>query len=332
MKRPLDRVRLGTIVLTVVIALATLGYWMAGWGWVDSLYMVVITIGTVGYGETRPMGDMMRLYTIVVIVVGISAGAYTFGGLIQMMAEGELNRVFSELRMSRGIERLKNHVIACGYGRMGQILTEEIGRSKLEFVVIDVDPARTEQVRALGQLALTGDATTEDVLQAAGVQRAKSLVTALPSDAANVFITLTSRNLNPELQIIARGEFPTTQKKLVQAGANRVVLPAAIGAQRIAAMLTRPSTLELMEIVAGRSSVDVEVDEWTVPAASALVGQTVREAETRRRHGLLVVAVKRSEGTMIFNPDGDFRFEAGDIVIVMGRPGDIERFRGDFAV
>lgn len=332
MRRPLDRVRIGAIVLGAIVALSTLGYRLAGWSWIDSLYMVVITIGTVGYGETRPMGDLMRVYTMFVIVFGISAGAYTFGGLIQLMAEGELNRVFSEHRMSRGIEQLKDHLIVCGFGRMGQILAEEMVRKKASYVVIDSDSTRTEQARAQGYLALTGDATEEDVLLNAGVERANSLVTALPNDAANVFITLTSRNLNPKLQIIARGEFPTTQKKLLQAGADRVVLPAVIGAHRIAAMLTRPSTLELMEIFAGKSTVDVEIDEWTIPANSTLVGRTVAEAETRRRHGLLVVAVKHAHGKMTFNPEASFAFSAGDIIIVMGRPTDIERFRHDFEV
>lgn len=319
-------------MLGAVVALSTCGYRLAGWSWVDSLYMVVITIGTVGYGETRPMGDLMRLYTIVVIVVGISASVYTFGGLIRMMAEGELNRIFSEHRISRGIEHLHDHLVVCGYGRIGQILAEEMERNKQTYVIIDNDPKRSEQARAQGHLSITGDATEEDILLKAGVERAKSLVTALPNDAANVFITLTSRNLNPHLQIIARGEFPTTQKKLLQAGANRVVLPAVIGAHRIAAMLTRPSALEFLEIFSGRSAVDVEIDEWTIPRGSPLIGKTVAEAETRRRHGLLIVAVKHAGGNMTFNPDSDFIFSADDIVIAMGRPANIERFRQDFSV
>jgi voltage-gated potassium channel len=163
-----------------------------------------------------------------------------------------------------------------------------------------------------------------------GIRRAKCLVTVLPNDAVNVFITLTSRNLNPQLQIIARGEQHSTHKKLLQAGANRVVLPAAIGAMRIAAMVTHPSTVELMELVAGRSVLDVEVDELHVPDSSPLVGRTIREIEARSRHGLLVVAIKHSHGGMIFNPEANLSFQSSDIIIVMGRVEDIERFRREY--
>jgi len=159
-------------------------------------------------------------------------------------------------------------------------------------VVLDNDPEVLAEAQNIGHLVLLGDGTEEEVLVAAGVERAQCLVTALPNDAANVFIMLTSRNLNRDLQIIARGEYQTTEKKLLQAGANRVVLPAAIGALRMAAMITRPSTIELMELVGGKSVLDVEIDEIAVSATSTLVGKTIVDAEARRRHGLLVVAVK----------------------------------------
>jgi voltage-gated potassium channel len=263
----------------------------------------------------------------VVILTGVSAAAYTFGGVLQMMTEGEIEKVVGTRRLAHDIAKLKDHVIVCGFGRIGQILCEELTRSKHSFVVIECSPERIELARSLGYLTQTGDATEEEVLAVVGIGRAKTLVTALPTDAANVFITLTSRNLNRSLQIIARGEFPSTQKKLLQAGANRVVLPAATGAQRMAAMVTRPSTIELLELVAGKSVLDVEIDEVAIPAGCPLVGNTVQSAETRRIHGLLVVAVKRRHGAMVFNPGADFVFEAGDTVIVMGKPDHIGRFR-----
>ncbi len=287
------RIRRGAIVLAMVLVAAVCGYRWFGWSWLDALYMVVITMATVGYGEHSQLPPPQQAFTIVVILVGISAAVYTFGGFIQMMTEGEIEKVVGTRRMAREIGNLKDHVIVCGFGRIGQILADELSRHHHPFVVIDTSVERIEHARSLGYLAQVGDATEEEVLMAAGIARAKTLVTALPCDAANVFITLTSRNLNRSLQIIARGELQSTQKKLLQAGADRVVLPAATGALRMAAMITRPSTVELLELVAGKSVLDVEVDEVTIPAASPLVGKSVIATEARRKHGLLVVAVKR---------------------------------------
>lgn len=249
-----------------------------------------------------------------------------------MVIEGEVDRVLRLGRNTRAIDQLHGHVIVCGYGRLGKLLAHELQAKKQSFVVVDIHPDSVADALERGYLALAGDATEEGTLQSAGVQRAKCLVTALSSDAANVFITLTSRNLNRGLQIIARGELQSTQKKLIQAGADRVVLPATIGAQRIASMITHPSTVELMELVAGRSVLDVEVDEFTIPAPCPLVGMSILSAETRHKHGLLVVAVKQMGGNMIFNPDAELKFGAGDVLIVMGRIDDIERFRREYSI
>ncbi len=327
MRTPLRRVRAGAIVLVIVFAVAVVGYRIAGRGWLDAVYMVVITISTVGYGEISVLSPGQQVLTIVVVVFGISAAVFTLGGFIQMMMEGEIERAFRLGRTTRAIEKLTRHVILCGYGRIGQILAHELNSKKQSFVVLDNDPEVLAEAQNAGHLVLLGDATEEQVLLAAGVERAQCLVTALPNDAANVFITLTSRNLNRDLQIIARGEYQTTEKKLLQAGANRVVLPAAIGALRMAAMVTRPSTIELMELVGGKSVLDVEIDEVPISVGSSLVGKTIVDAETRRRHGLLIVAVKQTGGNMVFNPGAELVFQPGDTLIVMGRLEDIDRFR-----
>lgn len=331
-RTPLERIRDGAILLTVVLSAATVGYRLAGWSWLDSIYMVVITVATVGYGEIGPMTPGLRILTMAVIVFGMTAGAYTIGGIVQMITEGEIDRALGERRLGREVAKLHGHVIICGFGRMGRILADELHRLKTPFVVIERDQPRIREANDLQYLALIGDATQEGVLEMARVQEAKTLVTALPDDDANVFITLTGRNLNRNLQIIARGEQPSTQKKLIQAGADRVVLPATIGAMRIANMLTRPSAVEFLELVAGKSTLDVEIDEMVIPDGSLLAGQTVSQAEARRKHGLLCVAIRRGAGQMIFNPDDDFKFETGDTIIVMGKPDDIGRFRGEYRV
>lgn len=328
MSTPLGRIRRGAVILIGIFVVAVVGYRViGGWTWLDSVYMVIVTISTVGYREIGEMDDRLKVFSIIVIVFGISAAVYTIGGFMQMVAEGEINRALGMRRATRDIEKLKGHVIICGFGRIGQILADEMRRRKQSFVIIDKDNGRLADAREMGILALGGDATEEDTLEKAGIDRAKSLVSALAADADNVFITLTSRNRNPKLQIIARGEFPSTQKKLIQAGADRVVLPAAIGAHRIANMVTRPSIVELMELVAGESTLDIEIDELVLPEKSSLVGKTVMQTEAHRSHGLLVVAVRRAEGEMIFKPNADFAFQPNDTVIVMGRVEDIERFR-----
>ncbi|MGD9645149.1 MAG: TrkA family potassium uptake protein [Pirellulales bacterium] len=323
----LRRIVRGVLALGVIFCLSVVGYRIAGWSWLDAIYMVVITISTIGYGEIGPMTPGLRLYTVLVIVCGLSASAYALGGLFQLALMSEVENYLGQRRMTHEIEQLENHTIICGYGRIGHIISDELHRELEQFVIIERDERTIGEARQNGYLALPGDATEETTLEAAGIQRAKCLVTALPDDAANVFITLTGRNLNPRLRIIARGELPTTQKKLIQAGADRVVLPAAIGGLRMASMVTRPSTVEFLELVVGHSSMDVELDELSIASGAPLIGRTVQQAEARRRHGLLVVAVKRADGKLIFNPDADFVFEPNDTVIVMGKVDDIRRFR-----
>lgn len=330
MKSPLKRVRTGAIVLCGVILAAVVAYRIAGRGWLDALYMVVITISTVGYGEASRLSPGQQWLTMGVIVFGISAAVFALGGFIQMMMEGEIERALNVGRTTRAIEHLERHVVLCGFGRVGRILAKELKNKGHSFVIIDNHPEAVGEAQNLDYLVLSGDATEEDVLRAAGIERARTVVTALPNDAANVFITLTSRNLNRDLQIIARGELPSTEKKLLQAGANRVVLPAAIGAHRIASMIMRPSTIELLELVSGQSTLDVEIDEIQLAASSPLVGKTTVDAETRRRHGLLIVAIKQKAGAMLFNPGAEVVFRSGDTLVVMGRVEDIDRFRREF--
>lgn len=332
MKSPLKRLQVGLVTLGVIFVVAVFGYWLGGWNLLDSVYMVVVTLSSVGYREAGKMTPALQVFTILLIVFGASAALYIVGGFVQMMAEGEINRALGLRRVTREIERLGEHIIVCGFGRMGEILAGELHRRKRSFVVVDNDPERITQAISLGYLALTDDATEEEALLHAGVKRAKTVVVTLPSDAENVFITLTARNLNPKLQIIARGELHATEKKLIQAGADRVVLPAAAAALRMAAMITRPSTLELIELAAGHYIAEVEIDELTIPSDSPLVGCTVRDSQTRRRHGLLIVAVRHADGRLKFNPDADTVFQSGDAVIAMGRAHDIERFREEYGI
>lgn len=329
---PWARVRLGAVILGVVSLSGVLGYRAAGLSWIDSVYMVVISLSTIGYTEAFTPTPALRLFTIYLIVVGLSALAYTSSGFLQLLTEGEINRVLGALRMTAGIGKLQGHVVICGFGRMGHILAAELSKQKRSFVIIDQNALRIAEALQLGYLAVHGDATEEATLTEVGLQRARTLVTVLPSDAANVFITLTARNLNRKLQIVARGEFPSTQSKLLQAGADRVVLPAAIGAQRIASMISRPYTLELIELVDGGHVMDVELDELQINPESRLIGMSVAEAEVHGKHGLLLVAIKPVGGSMVFNPEPQHVFQPGEVVIVMGRRDDTQKFRSQYGL
>ncbi len=332
MRTPLQRIRLGAILLGLILAASVIGYRWMGRTWLDATYMVVITVATVGYGEHSELPPAEQALTIAVILFGISAWVYTIGGLIQLMTQGEIAKVLGARRMTQEIRDLHRHVIVCGFGRMGQILAGELHHHKRPFVVIDNHPERVMLAGTFGYLVYNGDAAEEDVLQSVGILRAQTLVTVLPNDAANVFITLTSRNLNRGLQIIARGELQSTHKKLVQAGADRVVLPASIGAMRIASMVTRPATVDLLELVSGPKTMDIEVEELKILESCSLVTKTLEQTVGLRRHGLLTVALGRAEGSLTFNPPPAQAFAVGDTLIVMGRPDDLVRFRKEYSV
>ena len=332
MKTPLERIRIGFVLLAIIVVVSILGFGYLGYPWLDAIWMVVITISGVGYSERSGTTPEVKWLMIAVIVFGMSAAIYTIGGFLQLITEGELERLLGTRRMTREIERLKDHVIICGFGRMGQRLAETFHGRHREFVVIENDSERIEEARNCDLPCIAGDATDENVLLDAGIKRAHALVTALPTDADNVFITLTARNLSDRLQIVARAEHSSTDKKLRQAGANKVVMPAIIGAQQMVRMITRPTTADLMELVAESTNLDVELDEIKVPAEGPLSGVTVCETEAHRRHRLLVLAVKQADGNMVFNPDAEYTFKGGDIVIVMGGVDDMDRFRRQYEV
>ena len=234
MRTPLQRIRIGGIVLGIVFILSVLGYrYIGGYEWLAAIWMVVITVSTVGYGESSQLPASVQAMTILLILVGISASVYTFGGLIQLLLEGELEYVLGRRRMTKDIMALSDHTIICGYGRMGENLAQELTSQQRDCVVIDHDPQAIQDAVQHGLLCLLGDATEEETLQNAGLDRASTLVSTFPNDAESVFITLTARNLNASIRIIARAERESTHKKLRQAGADTIVMPTVVGARQM---------------------------------------------------------------------------------------------------
>ncbi len=333
MTHSITRIVTGFLVFFVTLLFAVMGYRIGGCGLIDSIYMVVITVFGVGYGEICPMPTTAhKVFNICVIVAGTSSAVYIVGGFIQMVTEGELQEALGVRRMTKGIENLEHHAIICGFGRIGQVLARKLEESRIPFVIIDHDVERTAYAEEHGYLVKTGNAADEEILRAVGVERANVLATVLPNDAVNVFITLTARELNPDLRILARGEIPSTEKKLKLAGADQVVLPASISANRIADMITHPATLDFLDQENGRntlnemlSRVDVQVDEVAIAPNSPLVNGTIGELEVQAKGTFIVVALRKANGKTVIHPPRYERLEANDILVVMGHRGDLPR-------
>ena len=327
----IQKMRRGLVIVSGTCALGVVGYVIAGWSLLDAVYMVVITIYGVGYGEVRPIDDpALKLFTLGLVVTGCSSAIYVLGGFVQMIAEGEIQRALGARRMSRGIEQARDHTIICGYGRVGQRLVEELRVSKIEFVVIDRNSERLAHAERDGMLVVVGDASEEEVLRRAGVERASVLATVLPGDAENVFVTLTARELNDEVQIIARGESEATERKLIRSGANRVVLPTQIGAAKIAQLIASPTVESLVGDVRAFARLNQDLEtfglgmlEIPIVENSSLAGSSIREVELTGDGGHVVVAIKRMSGEVIRNPKMDESVQANDKLIVLSHKEDL---------
>ncbi len=327
MNEALVQARRGAVVIGAIIVFSILTFhWLTEKPLLESIYWTVITISGVGYSQDagQAIGPGRQLLSIFVILVGMLALAYTIGMLIQAIVEGQIDRAMGARRMNKEIQRLKKHVIICGFGRIGQNLAHRLARHRVPFIVVDSCVESGAEAKAHDYLYLEGDATDEEVLHAAGIERAETVVNALSSDADNVFLTLTVHNLNPNARILARGEHPRTEKKLIQAGASQVVLPAVIGAERMADIIIRPEASHLLRCVGHESGMNAELEEFKFTSMSPFVGKTVREAEDE--HPVMIIALRRADGEQVFNPKDDLILEVGDVVIVMGPEAEVEQF------
>lgn len=337
MQSSLSRIVTGFLIFTITLVVAAVGYVGFGWTLLDAIYMVVITIFGVGYGEVKPLeSPAQKIFTILVIIAGTSSAVYIVGGFVQMLTEGEINRALDTKRKERSIASLQQHAIVCGFGRMGQVLARQLRDSDRAFVIIDPH-ADTNNVSTHDYLIYPGNPTDESVLQDVGIQRARSLVTVLPDDATNVFITLTARELNPNLTIIARGELPSTEKKLRLAGADRVVLPDTISAMQIANLIARPAAIDVLSQPDERSylnemlaQIDVQMEDLPIPAGSPMANKSVRELEVRSKGAFIVVALRQTNGTLIMRPSSTQLVNGGDTLIVVGHRGKLPRFAQRF--
>ena len=326
----------GLALFVATCAVGVGGYVAAGWSLLDATYMVIITIFGVGYGEVRPVDeDGLRLFTSGLIVAGYATAVYAVGGFVQFVAEGEINRALRERRQGLEIKKMRDHVIVCGYGRVGAILAQRLVEAQQELVVIDESVERIERAKVAGFAVVRGDAAEEDILLAAGIEQASRLATVLPTDSANVFVTLTATGLRPDLPVIARAEHPSSESKLTRSGATEVVLPTAIGADRIASLIVHPSAESLLQ-ASSQMGIDLgqdlgqlglRMEELCIVEGSPLIERPVREIEIGGNHGFLIVGLRRADGSVDVNPDESALLAEGDTVVVIGHADDLPELR-----
>ncbi|MEO5358951.1 MAG: potassium channel protein [Nitrospirota bacterium] len=312
------------VLQTLIVFLGTAGYMVIeGWNAFDSLYMVVITLATIGYQEVLPLTDAGRGFTIVLIILGVGVLAYTVNTAMRIVLEGELVEALGRRKMEKTIKEMKGHYIICGYGRMGQIICRELRSNNVPHIVIEKE--RSEEDMESAELFLKADATKDEVLIEAGIERANGLISVLSTDAQNLFVVLSARGLNPTLKIVARAGEESTECKLIRAGADRVVSPYNIGGLKIAHTILKPAVVDFIEFATKSGNIDLQIEELTVTEGSEFANRTLSDLGIGRKYGVIIMAVKRASGEMLFNPTHKSIVEAGDTLIALG---EVYKLRG----
>lgn len=315
MQNPFRRVRIGLAALALIMVAGTVGYLLLGFGLLDAVFQTVDTVGTLGFGTRRPFGDATKIFTIILILVGVGTALYAFSSVLELLIEGHMREALRRRRMERDISRMSGHVVVCGWGRVGREVTSFLDTAGRKVVVVDRDSGRLEEVPYPWVL---GDVTDDETLLAAGVPRAGTLVAALNTDADNLFVTVASKSMSPKLQVIARARSDTSEPKLLRAGADRVVNPQRLGADRMAAFVTQPHVVDFIDVVMHDGSLEFRLEEITVTPSSELRGKTLWSAHLHDRTGALVLAIRRQDGTFVTNPSPGIEMESGDVLISVG--------------
>jgi len=331
MERFNPRYPLNTLFRAVAALLGLVGIGVAGFHWlegfspVDSLYMTVITISTVGFGEVHPLSPLGRLFTIGLILGGVGIVAYTLTAGMEYLVSGEWRSQWIERRERQMLDTLSGHIIVCGFGRVGRFVAQDLKAEEVPFVILEKDPERVEQTRRFGYLVLQGNAANENLLEQAGIRRARGLVAAVDSDAENVYIALTARGLNPGLYIIARANFEESEPKLLRAGADRVLLPYRISGKRMVTMLLRPEVADFLDEVSFAGGMELLLEQVTLEKESALEGLTLAEARSALKADITVLAYKEPGSTKNLRPGPDTKLTGGMQILALGTRDDLRR-------
>ena len=319
MTRGRPTVILGVGLLCFWVAAGSLGFsWIEDWSLLDGFYMAVITLSTVGYGEAHPLSDQGKVFASFLIVIGLATAVYTFTSLGQTLLEGELAQVLGRRRMKSHRGKLEDHYIVCGNGRVGRTVSSYLARRDLPFCVVEIEPAAEEELREHRYRYVIGDATEDKNLILAGLPKAKAVFALLPSDADNLYLTLSAKGLNPSAVVVARASAKVVEPKLERAGADHVVSPYELVGLRLLQKVLNPTLMEFMDLAIHREHLQLVMEEFRVPSDSAVAGFSIDEAKIRSRYGLIVVALKRPDGPMVFNPDSGEKMEPGDVLVLLG--------------
>ena len=308
------------VIFVLLLLCGTFGYmYFENMGFWMGMYLTIITVFTVGYGDFVPIHPSGRVFTVFLVITSVSFVFYTFTKVTETMIEGELRGLYKRRKMNKEISRLRDHYIVCGFGRIGKEICKILQEHHRAFLVIEKDDEELKVLEELQYMRLQGDAAADEVLLSAGIDRAKGLVSVVASDADNLYITLTARGLNPGLYIMARSSGgPGVQTKLKRAGATKVISPYSIGARRMAHLIVRPTVTDFIDLTMRAGELDLMMEELLVSPTSHLNGKNLIESEIRKKYDVIVVAIKRQDGTMLFNPKPDSVIMAGDILIVLG--------------
>lgn len=308
------------IPLLLILVFGTGGYMLfEGVSCIDALYLTVITITTVGYGDIVPVQPSGRLFTVLLVFSGVGYVMYLFGQITEAMVEGGLKKIVGRRKMSKQIAKLQDHYIVCGFGRIGMEICSILRENNRRFVVLERDEEVVKEIDKHGYFVIMGEASDDDVLIEAGIKRARGLIAVVSSDADNLYITLTARGLNADLFILSRSSgIPGVGRKLKRAGASRVISPYAIGARRMAQLIVRPTVMDFIDFAMKSSELGLRMEEIVVSEAATFAGRTLMESGLRKKYDIIVVAIKRGDQPMIFNPKPDEKIMAGDILILLG--------------
>lgn len=321
-----SKLKLSLFLLFATIGFGTFGYVIfEDMPPFEAFYMTLITISTVGFSEIKPLSDIGRGITIVIIILGISLLTYTLGQFARIFVEGELRKVLGRRKLDKQISALKNHYIICGYGRIGSIIVRELTAANIPLVVLEQDSESISALEANQTLYLNVDATTDEALIAAGLDRANGLVTAVSSDADNVFIALSAKGLRPDIFILARASDVKNENKLLRAGASRVVCPYQMGGRRMAQILHKPTVVDFLEQTMIHDELGLQMEEAIISEHSPIIGKTVVSSKLRQDFGIIIVAIKRTSGEMVFNPGPGEVINAGDVIVVIGKKAEMRR-------
>jgi voltage-gated potassium channel len=311
----------GLIIL--IVSFGIVGYMtLEGWSFFDSLYMTIITLTTVGYREVHDLSLKGQLFTILLIIGGVGTVFYALHTGAKIILEGELQEIFGRKRLEKRIKELKDHYIVCGYGRMGKIICRELKEKNIDFVVIERAPDPLIEKEDI--LIFAGDATKDEILKELGIERARGLISVLPTDAENLYVVLSARGLNQGLMIVARAGEEGSEQKLIRAGADRVVSPYHIGGLRIAHTVLKPAVVDFIEFATKSGNIDLQMEEIVIQKNSGLVGLTLDECGFGRDLGIIVVAIKTTTGDMKFNPTFRSHVSAGDTLIALGETSKLK--------